>query len=305
MGKNAYKNNRGHLIADTSFIGMEPYIKGKVRDVYEAGDKLVFIATDRISAFDVVFRELIPNKGKVLNCISAFWFNKTSDIIGNHMLTTDVSQFPESFRPFREKLEGRSMLVARAEMLPVECVVRGYLEGSGYREYIAGGSIGGVKLPAGLKQCDRLAEPVFTPTTKENAGHDVGISFNTFSNMIGAELAVKIRDISLKLYNMASEYSFSRGIILADTKFEYGLIKGEPVIADELFTPDSSRFWDLNDYAPGRPQKSYDKQFLREYLDSTAWDKNPPPPAIPDDVVAKTGAKYLEAYEIITGSRLV
>jgi len=279
-------------------------MKGKVRDVYEFGDKLLIIATDRISAFDVVFPNLIPNKGKVLNGISEFWFNYTRDIIGNHMITTNVDEFPEEVAGFKEELSGRSMLVKKAQMIPAECIVRGYLEGSGLKEYMKTGKICGITLPPGLKQCDKLPEPVFTPTTKANEGHDESITFDQLADRIGKDIATKLRDISIELYIKASKYAESKGLILADTKLEFGFIDGELVVADEMFTPDSSRFWDMNDYQPGRPQKSFDKQYLREYLEAVGWDKNPPAPELPEDVIRNTSGKYVEAYERITGKKI-
>ena len=293
------------LINDTSFIKEPLFIKGKVRDVYDLGDKLLIVVTDRISAFDVVFSVLIPNKGKVLNSISEFWFDYTSDIIGNHMITTDVSKYPNGLSAFKEELQGRSMLAAKAQMVPAECIVRGYLEGSGLKEYNKTGSICGIKLPAGLRQGDKLPEPIFTPSTKAIEGHDENVSFEVLTDIIGSDLAEQLRDMSIALYKAAAGHAESKGIILADTKFEFGMLNGELIVADELFTPDNSRFWDMADYEPGRPQKSFDKQFLREYLENSGWNKQPPAPKLPEDVISKTEAKYIEAYEKITGKRLV
>lgn len=292
------------LINDTNFIKLPLYKQGKVRNVYAAGDNLLIVVTDRISAFDVVFPSLIPNKGRVLNSISAFWFDYTKDIIDNHMITTEVDEYPEEFSSYREKLQGRSMLVRRADMVQAECIVRGYLEGSGLREYQKTGSICGIKLPAGLKQCEKLPEPIFTPTTKAEEGHDESISFEELTNVIGKELAIRLRDTSINLYLKAAQYAESRGIILADTKLEFGYIDGELAVCDEMFTPDSSRFWDMEDYKPGRPQKSFDKQYLREYLENIGWNKQPPAPHLPGDVIRNTEAKYIEAYERITGKKL-
>jgi phosphoribosylaminoimidazole-succinocarboxamide synthase len=302
-----YKIFRGEemLINDTSFIKLPLLIKGKVRNVYDLGDMLLIVVTDRISAFDVVFSELIPNKGNVLNSISEFWFNYTSDIIGNHMVTTDVSKYPEGLSEFKEELQGRSMLVKKIKMVEAECIVRGYLEGSGLKEYNATGSICGIKLPAGLKQCEKLPQPIFTPSTKASEGHDENVSFDVLAGKIGLELATKLRDKTIVLYEKASKYAESKGIILADTKFEFGILDGELVVGDEMFTPDSSRFWDMKDYQPGRPQKSFDKQYLREYLESITWDKKPPAPALPMSVIKSTEAKYLEAYERLTGRKLI
>lgn len=292
------------LIENTNFIERPLYAKGKVRNIYDLGDKLLIVVTDRISAFDVVFSDLIPNKGKVLNSISEFWFNFTSDIIGNHMITTDVSKYPDEFSKYVEELQGRSMLVRKAKMAEAECIVRGYLEGSALKEYNKTGSICGIKLPKGLKQCDKLPEPIFTPSTKASSGHDENVTFEELTNRIGTDLAVQLRDSSLALYKAASKHAESKGIILADTKFEFGMLDGKLTLADEAFTPDSSRFWDMADYEPGRPQKSFDKQFLREYLESISWNKQPPAPKLPETVIKSTEAKYVEAYERITGKKL-
>ena len=292
------------LIRDTSFIQLPVFIKGKVRDVYEVGDDmLLMIATDRISAFDVVFDDLIPNKGKVLNSLSAFWFEYCSDIIGNHLVTTDVSEYPMGLSKFKEELQGRSMLVWKLKMVEAECIVRGYLEGSGLKDYKATGEISGIKLPPGLRQADKLPEPIFTPSTKASEGHDMNVTFEYVEKKIGKELAAELKEKSLALYRKASEYALSRGIILADSKFEFGILDGKLVVADELFTPDSSRFWELADYKPGQPQKSFDKQYLREYLETLDWNKQPPAPKLPREVIEKTEKKYIEAYERITGKK--
>jgi phosphoribosylaminoimidazole-succinocarboxamide synthase len=292
------------LIKDTNFIDLPVFIKGKVRDVYEVGnDKLLMIVTDRISAFDVVFDDLIPDKGCVLNGISEFWFDFCKDIIGNHVITTDVSEYPMGLSKFKEELQGRSMLVRRVKMVEAECIVRGYLEGSGLKDYKATGKISGIKLPEGLKQADKLPEPIFTPSTKASEGHDMNVSYEYVKEQIGEELASALKEKTVSLYKKAEEYALGRGIILADTKFEFGMLDGKLVIADEMFTPDSSRFWELSDYKPGRAQKSFDKQYLREYLESLDWDKNPPAPRLPKEVIEKTRAKYVEAYERITGKK--
>ncbi len=293
------------LINDTNFIDKPLFVKGKVRNVYDLGDKLLIVVTDRISAFDVVFSNLIPNKGKVLNSISEFWFNYTSGIVGNHMITTDVSKYPDGLSKYKEELQGRSMLVRKIKMTNAECIVRGYLEGSGLKEYNASGSICGIKLPAGLKQCDKLPEPIFTPSTKESEGHDINVTFEGLADRIGRELATHLKDASIALYQAASRHAESKGIILADTKFEFGIMDGKLVLADEAVTPDSSRFWDMSEYQPGRPQKSFDKQFVREYLEEIGWNKQPPAPELPESVIRNTEAKYVEAYERITGKRLV
>lgn len=292
------------LLNDTGFINLPVFAKGKVRDVYSVGgDMLLMVATDRISAFDVVFDELIPDKGRILNLISEFWFQHTRDIIGNHIITTDVSKYPMGLDKFAEELQGRSMLVHKVKMEEAECIVRGYLEGSGLKEYRSNGGICGIRLPEGLRQADKLPEPIFTPSTKAKEGHDINVSFEELTGLIGAERATALRETSLKLYESASRYALGKGIIIADTKFEFGYLNGELVVADEMFTPDSSRFWPLDDYEPGRAQKSFDKQFVREYLEGIGWDKKPPAPHLPQEVIEKTRAKYIEAYERLTGRK--
>ncbi len=294
------------LLRDTNFIDLPCFVKGKVRDVYEVGsDKLLMVVTDRISAFDVVFEELIPNKGRVLNSISAFWFEYCSDIIGNHVITTDVSEYPMGLSRFKAELEGRSMLVHRVDMLSAECIVRGYLEGSGLKDYRATGEVCGIPLPKGLVQADKLPEPLFTPSTKATEGHDENVSFDHVKEQLGEATANQLKDMTLALYKKAAAYAETCGIILADTKFEFGMLDGKMVIADEMFTPDSSRFWELADYAPGRAQKSFDKQYLREYLETLDWNKQPPAPKLPEDVIEKTAAKYVEAYERLTGKTFI
>lgn len=292
------------LINDTSFINLPLVIKGKVRNVYDLGDKLLIVVTDRVSAFDVVFDDLIPDKGRVLNSISSFWFDYTKDVIKNHVITTDVKEYPGELSKFVEELQGRSMLVKKIDMLPAECIVRGYLDGSALKEYQKTGEICGIKLPAGLKQGDKLPEPIFTPSTKASEGHDINVDFEYLANEIGLEMATKLKDASIKLYKMGSEFALTKGLILADTKFEFGTLDGELVIGDEMLTPDSSRFWDVREYEPGRPQKSFDKQYLRDYLESIGWDKTPPAPKLPSEVIEKTRAKYVEAYEKLTGKKL-
>lgn len=292
------------LINDTDFIKKPLFIKGKVRNVYDLGDKLLIIVTDRISAFDVIFPNLIPNKGKVLNSISEFWFDYTKDVVGNHVITTDVTQYPDGLSQFKEELRGRSMLVKKIQMVEAECIVRGYLEGSGLKDYKNTGSICGIKLPEGMKQAQKLPEPIFTPSTKAQEGHDENVSFDVLADKIGVEMANKLRDTSIALYNKANTYAESKGLILADTKFEFGIVDGKLVIADEMCTPDSSRFWAMDEYEPGRAQKSFDKQYLRDYLEAVKWDKKPPAPVLPDDIVKKTEAKYIEAYERLTGRKL-
>ena len=289
---------------DTDFIKLPLFVRGKVRNVYDLGDTLLIIVTDRISAFDVVFDELIPDKGKVLNSIAAFWFEYTKDIIPNHVISTDPREYPDGLSEYYEELKGRPMWVKKIAMLPVECIVRGYLEGSALKEYKTTGCIGSIPMPEGLRQADLLPEPIFTPSTKAEEGHDINISFVQLCDLIGRPMAEKLKDASLALYKKAADYAKTRGIILADTKFEFGTIDGELVIADEIFTPDSSRFWDLAEYAPGRAQKSFDKQFLREWLETLDWDKTYPAPALPRDIIDRTAAKYVEAYEKLTGKKL-
>lgn len=292
------------LLKDTSFIKLPIYIRGKVRDVYDLGDSLLIVVTDRISAFDVVFNELIPDKGTVLNSIAAFWFEYTKEVIPNHVISTDPAEYPQGLSEYAKELKGRSMLVKKIDMLPAECIVRGYLEGSALKEYQKTGTVSGIVLPAGLQQGDRLPEPMFTPSTKAESGHDINISFEELVDIVGGDMASQLRDKSLELYRHAAEYAESKGIILADTKFEFGISGGQLIVADEIFTPDSSRFWEKSDWQPGRAQKSFDKQYLREWLETLDWDKNPPAPALPLDIIEKTAAKYKEAYEILTGKAL-
>ena len=292
------------LIKDTDFIDKPILAKGKVRNIYDLGDSLLLIVTDRISAFDVVFDELIPDKGKVLSSISAFWFDFTKDIIPNHVITTDVSKYPQGFDKYKEELEGRSMLVKKAKMLPAECIVRGYLEGSALKEYKANGTVGGIKMPEGMVQGDKLPEPLFTPSTKEESGHDINITYEQLVDLIGEEDAKGLRDASIALYNKVSEFALTKGLILADTKFEFGKIDGVLTVCDEMFTPDSSRFWDAADYEPGHAQKSFDKQFLREWLETLDWDKTYPAPTLPEDIISKTAEKYRECYSRLTGKEI-
>lgn len=283
---------------------VKPFKTGKVRDMFDLGDKLLIVVTDRISAFDCVFPNYIPEKGKVLNSISEFWFDFTKDIIPNHMITTDVSEYPAPFNKYVDELSGRSMLVKKVDIVPAECIVRGYLEGSGLKDYKRTGKVCGIELPEGMKQADKMPEPVFTPSTKAEEGHDINVTYEELCDEIGLEMAGKLKDASLALYKAVSEYALEKGLILADTKFEFGMLDGELVVADEMFTPDSSRFWDASDYEPGRAQKSFDKQYVREYLETLDWDKTPPAPELPDDVIAKTTDKYREAYKILTGKEL-
>ena len=293
-------------LSESRVPGLKLLHRGKVRDVYEAGgSEVLLVATDRISAFDCVLPTLIPHKGAVLTQLSAFWFDRLKNITANHLITVDLDEMPDNIRS-NEELRGRSTFAMRTEVFPVECVVRGYLEGSGLKDYAATGSICGHKLPEGLKQCDRLPEPLFTPATKAASGHDENISFERFSELIGEDTAGRLRDMSLSIYGEASEYAASRGIIIADTKFEFGTDPyGNILLIDEVLTPDSSRFWSAETYSPGQAQPSFDKQFVREYLETLVWDKRPPAPPLPDDVATATSERYLMAYELLTGSPLI
>ena len=277
--------------------------RGKVRDVYDLGERLLIVATDRISAFDVVLPSAIPGKGTVLTQLSLFWFRLLADIVANHVVASDVDAYPRELARHRDQLEGRSMLVVKTDPLPVECVVRGYITGSGWKDYKATGSISGIRLPPNLRESDRLDQPIFTPSTKAEVGHDETISFETVETMVGPDRAREIRDVSLRLYERAREHAESRGILLADTKFEFGVKGGRLVWIDEALTPDSSRFWPRSGYAPGRGQPSFDKQYVRDYLESIHWDKRPPGPELPGDVVARTQAKYQEAYALLAEER--
>ena len=287
-------------------LGGLPLIgRGKVRDLYAVGDALLLVATDRISAFDHVLGSGIPGKGKILTQISLFWFDLLADIVPNHLIATEVRDFPAELQPYAEQLEGRSMLVKRAAMFPVECVARGYLAGSGWKEYQAAGTVCGIALPAGLQDGSRLPEPIFTPATKSQDGsHDENIAFSIMEEAVGADDAEELRRITLALYSKAAAHAESRGLILADTKFEFGRFGGEIVLGDEVLTPDSSRFWDKAAWKPGGAQASFDKQFVRDYLESIHWNKQAPAPALPDEVVERTQAKYLEAFRLLTGREL-
>ncbi len=292
-------------VLTTSLTGLGPRHQGKVRDIYDLGDKLLLVATDRMSAFDVVMAEPIPDKGRILTKLSAFWFRHLADVVPNHLISLNVDDFPAHCRPYRDLLAGRTMLVKKTKPLPVECIVRGYLSGSGWAEYRAGGAIGGLALPPGLVESDRLPQPVFTPSTKAELGeHDENISFETMAAKIGADLAARVKEISLTLYLKAQAWAEPRGIILADTKFEFGLADGKLLLIDEVLTPDSSRFWPMEDYRPGGPQKSYDKQYLRDYLESLGWNKKPPPPPLPPEVINNTRARYVQALKVLTGETL-
>lgn len=292
-------------ILDTTLAGRRPDRHGKVRDIYDFGDRLLIVATDRISAFDYVLGSGIPDKGKVLTQISAFWFDKTRSIVRNHMLSTDPSTYPDAARADVEWLRGRSMLVSRAEPLPIECVARGYLSGSGWKDYRDTGEVCGMRLKPGLKESDRLPEPIFTPATKAQSGHDINIAEPDAVALVGRRVFDRVRDLTLRLYAEGSAHAESRGIIVADTKFEFGLLSdGDVMLIDEALTPDSSRFWPMDGYKPGGPQPSFDKQFVRDYLERIRWNKQPPVPSLPDDVVAKTREKYVEAFRRLTGSEL-
>jgi len=284
--------------------GLDLHARGKVRDVYASGEYLLIVATDRLSAFDCILPTPIPDKGRVLTQMTLFWLHLLRDVTPNHFVTAKVDEYPTAFRPFHDQLEGRSMLVHRAKMIETECVARGYLSGSGWKDYKRTGAICGIALPAGLRESDRLPHSVFTPATKAQTGHDENISFEDVSRTIGKELAERIRDLTLAIYARASDYARTRGIILADTKFEFGFLGDRLVLADEVLTPDSSRFWPLAEYQPGGPQPSFDKQYVRDYLESMGWNKQPPAPALPEDVVARTSEKYREAYRILTGQEL-
>ena len=283
---------------------IEFFKKGKVREIYNLDDKYLMIATDRISCFDVVLPTLIPQKGAVLTTLSVFWFGFTTDIIPNHFISANTNDYPTELQQYKETLQDRSMLVKKANPLPVECVVRGYLSGSGWKEYQQTQSICGIKLPAGLKESNKLPEPIFTPSTKEDAGHDINISQEYVEKKLGKELADKIKNTSLALYKKASDFALSKGIIIADTKFEFGKFGDELILIDEVLTPDSSRFWPESEYAPGRPQSSFDKQFARDYLETLDWDKTAPGPKLPDSIVSQTTQKYIQALKLITGEGL-
>ena len=291
-----------NALIKTSFEGLNLFSRGKVRDVYEVGDSLLIVATDRISAFDVIMADPVPEKGKVLTRMSTFWFNKMEDIIANHLISTNVNEFPEECSDYKDILEGRSMLVKKAAALPVECIVRGYLSGSGWKDYCMEGAVSGVRLPGGLKESAKFPEPIFTPSTKAEEGqHDAPMTREEMENLIGRDMTDRIIDISMKIYNRALKIAGKGGIIIADTKMEFGTVDGELILIDELLTPDSSRFWPEDDFEEGRSQKSFDKQFLRDYLLSIKWDKQPPAPQLPERVVIETMEKYKEALRRIVG----
>jgi phosphoribosylaminoimidazole-succinocarboxamide synthase len=289
-------------VIETNFKGLNLIKRGKVRDIYDLGDELLMVATDRISAFDVVMPDPIPEKGKILTGISLFWFDIMKPLLPNHVISGNVDDYPESCRPYADVLRGRSMFVKKTEPLPIECIVRGYLSGSGWNDYQASGEVCGIKLPEGLKESAKLPEPVFTPSTKAETGvHDINIDMNEAIKMIGKDVAAKVETLSIEIYKKGADLAQKKGIIIADTKFEFGILGNELMLIDEILTPDSSRFWPLASYRPGGSQKSYDKQYLRDYLLSISWNKKPPAPALPHDVISNTHNKYREAYRQLTG----
>ncbi|MBU0709977.1 MAG: phosphoribosylaminoimidazolesuccinocarboxamide synthase [Candidatus Omnitrophica bacterium] len=288
----------------TEFKDLKFFKRGKVRDVYDLGDRLLIISTDRISCFDVILPNVIPNKGKVLTALSCFWFDFIKDITSHHFITSDINSYPEELKKYSQELSGRSMIVSKTRPIPIECVVRGYLSGSGWKEYKRSGSVCGIKLPGGLKQSDKLPEAIFTPSTKAEEGHDLNVDQDFIEKQIGKETADRITKLSKDIYSKASDYAASRGIIIADTKFEFGVLGDKIIIIDEVLTPDSSRFWPKDEYSPGKPQPSFDKQFVRDYLETLDWDKTPPAPELPEEIIQKTSVKYLEAYKKITGKKL-
>lgn len=293
------------VLLQTDFPDLELYASGKVRDVYRLdNDRLLFVATDRISAFDYVLATGIPHKGRVLTQISLFWFDFLRDLVANHVITAEVERYPEPVHKYADQLRGRSLLVMCAAMVPVECVVRGYISGSAWKEYKNTGRVCGIELPKGLRDSDRLPEPIFTPATKATTGHDENITFEEMRRLVGAELSTHLRDLSLAIYNKATEYALGKGIIIADTKFEFGTTAQGITLADEVLTPDSSRFWPADAYEPGRAQASFDKQYVRDYLEEIRWNKQPPAPALPAEVARQTSEKYTEAYHRLTGRKL-
>ena len=293
------------VLIRTDFPDLKLKASGKVRDVYDIDeDQLLFVASDRISAFDYVLASGIPNKGRVLNQISLFWFDFLADVVPNHLITADVEKYPANLHQYADQLRGRSMLVRRARIFPVECIARGYISGSGWKEYKASGKVSGISLPSGLRESEALPEPIFTPSTKATSGHDENIAFDQMCEIVGVELASHLRDLTLRIYKQAAAYARLRGIIIADTKFEFGQTAHGITLADEVLTPDSSRFWPADKYEPGRAQDSYDKQYVRDYLEQIHWNKQPPAPALPPDVARRTSEKYLEAYTQLTGRKL-
>ena len=297
-------SSKSDILLQTDMPGLALLGRGKVRDVYAVDDRLLIVASDRISAFDYILATGIPDKGRVLTQLSVFWFDLLKDVTPTHFLTADVAEYPEAAQSYRDQLEGRSMLVKRAQMVDIECVARGYLSGSGWKEYRETGRVCGIGLPPGLRESDRLPEPIFTPSTKAQTGHDENISFERAVEMVGADMAGRLRSLTLAVYTKAARYAETRGVLIADTKFEFGLVDGTLILADEVLTPDSSRFWPLESYKPGAAQPSYDKQYVRDYLESIHWNKQPPAPALPPEVAAKTSQKYKDAYQALTGKPL-
>ncbi|HTS48298.1 MAG TPA: phosphoribosylaminoimidazolesuccinocarboxamide synthase [Bryobacteraceae bacterium] len=291
-------------IFETSLPGIERCARGKVRDVYSAGDFLVIVATDRLSAFDYILPAPIPDKGRVLTALTVFWLDLLRDIVPNHFVSANVDDYPAQFHPYRDQLEGRSMLVHRAKMIDIECVARGYISGSGWKDYRKDGKICGIQLPAGLRESDALPQPIFTPATKAKSGHDENVAFEAVTAQLGPALAGRLSELTLAIYKRAASYAETRGIIIADTKFEFGFLGDQLILADEVLTPDSSRFWPRNTYQPGGPQPSFDKQYVRDYLESIHWNKQPPAPALPREVIERTSEKYREAYRVLTGKTL-
>jgi len=294
-----------NIVLETKMPDIKPFSVGKVRDIYDLDNRLLFIATDRISAFDIVLPTGIPYKGEVLNSLSVFWFNLTKHIIDNHLITADVNEYPKILQPYKKMLAGRSMIVKKAKRTNLECVVRAYLSGSAWKSYKEKGEICGIKLPSGLKESDKLPEPIFTPTSKVDSGHDMELTYSEAEKLVGKNIFDEVKEKSLQILVTAGKEAESKGIIIADTKFEFGIYDGKVILIDEVLTPDSSRFWHKDDYEPGRSQKSYDKQYVRDYLEAIKWDKSPPAPELPDVVVKKTTEKYAEAYRRLTGKALV
>ena len=297
--------NKNIILPGKTIDGLSLVRQGKVRDIYDCGDSLLIVTSDRISAFDVVMDAPIPDKGKVLNQISLFWFSMFKDITENHVISADPSDYPAPCKKYADALRGRSMLVKKAEPLPVECIVRGYITGSGWNEYLKKGSVCGINLPSGIRESEKLPEPLFTPSTKADEGHDENISFDAAVKILGKNVADEVRQLSIKLYSMGRDYAVERGIIVADTKFEFGIRNGKIILIDEVLTPDSSRFWPMDTYSPGKGQQSFDKQYLRDYLSGIGWGKTPPPPPLPEEIIEKTREKYIEAHKRLTGRELV
>jgi phosphoribosylaminoimidazole-succinocarboxamide synthase len=298
------QSTQSRILLQTDFPELTLHARGKVRDLYSLNGQLLFVATDRISAFDYVLATGIPEKGRVLTQLSLFWFDFLKDVVKNHLVTASVDQYPAPLKKYADDLRGRSMLVTKAQMIDIECVARGYLSGSGWKEYQKTGEVCGIKLPAGLKESDKLPEPIFTPATKALTGHDENISIEEMAKRTGKELAEKLRDLTLQIYKTAADYAAGRGIIIADTKFEFGQTSQGLILADEVLTPDSSRFWPADKYQSGKAQESFDKQFVRDYLETIKWNKQPPAPSLPEDVARKTSEKYIEAYKILAGREL-